>query len=75
MVNAIEVNGKLEARGRNGWFKVARAMAWVFSYDNTAHVELQSKRMGDTAPIIFFGDKAEVISMLQGVIKTLEAAQ
>lgn len=74
MTSTIEVHGKLEARGRNGWFKVQRAVAWVF-FDCTVQIELQSKRQGDTAPVIFCGDKVEVLAMLKGIVADLEAAQ
>jgi hypothetical protein len=63
----------IECRGRNGWFNLHEATAFVSSSDH-ASISLQSKKpYVDMPPIYFAGPKAEVQALLQDLLEKVRA--
>ncbi|MEW6657212.1 MAG: hypothetical protein AB1424_01000 [Thermodesulfobacteriota bacterium] len=63
----------IECRGRNGWFQLHEATAFVSS-DAHASISLQSKKpYVDMPPIYFAGPKAEVEALLQDLLDKVRA--
>lgn len=61
----------IECRGRNGWFKLYDASAYVCR-DGTASVSLVSKQpYRDMPPIYFSGPKEEILALLDQLRKEL----
>ena len=60
------------ARGRNNWFIPATVDTWT-APDSCVVMDIQSKRLGGTAPIILYLDKADAIALAQAIL--LEAGE
>lgn len=65
----VKVPEGIEARGRNGWFKVAEAT--VCAYPELTWVNLYSKQRGENAPIIIQGTEVAVTKLLGSVTEAL----
>lgn len=50
MIRVIKLDGKGEARGRNGWFIPVKAEVWVI--DGNIELDVASKSPGELAPIV-----------------------
>ena len=61
----------MEARGRNGWFKVGRIGVWKLN-DGTTQIEVWSKRGGKTAPLLISGTIEEVEAFLTKAASMLD---
>jgi len=63
----------IECRGRNGWFKLYEATAFV-SGDEHASISLQSKQAySDMPPIYFAGPRSEVEALLLDLLEKVRA--
>ena len=61
----------IEAKGRNGYFKVKRIVVWSDAEDEV-NIEIYSKRDGDAAPIRFEGKRetmTQMVNDLQAAVK------
>jgi hypothetical protein len=64
MVRTIDQVAEVEAKGRNGYFKVDRAVAFVTDDGKYADICFYSKRQGDSAPLVIKGDPAALKALL-----------
>ncbi len=73
MIASMELSGKSDARGWNGWFKPTRIDMWAGG--NRLFIEVMSKRSSSTSPIILelTPEDAEVVaSFIRGRIAPKE---
>lgn len=64
MIRAFDQIVDVEAKGRNGYFKVARAVTFATEDGKYADICFYSKRQGDSAPLIIKGDPAALKALL-----------
>ncbi len=50
MIRVIKLDGKGEARGRNGWFIPVKAEVWVI--EGNIELDVASKSPGELAPVL-----------------------
>jgi hypothetical protein len=60
----------MNARGRNGWFKVKKLSA--FSLSGRAAIEITSARKGCSAPVILDGTPEELLDLAQFIQCTIQ---
>jgi hypothetical protein len=66
----ITVLDTIESRGRNGWFNARKVE--VFNFENgTAQVDIFSKQIGETAPIVLRGRRNELIALVREILAEL----
>lgn len=61
---------EIACRGRNGWFKYNSHYTRV--NHGYAYIGVNSKRYGNTAPIVISGDPEEIISLIESIIIDLK---
>lgn len=64
MIRAFDQIVDVEAKGRNGYFKVDRAVAFVTEDGKYADICFYSKRQGDSAPLVIKGEPAALKALL-----------
>ena len=69
MITHIELSGKSDARGRNGWFKPVRINRWPSR--RGFYLGVDSKRPGQIEPIVL-DLTAEDIDALRGILNRVE---
>jgi len=62
-----------EARGRNGWFTPRTLHVWGApnSSKDCAYLEIQSNKIGRSAPITLYGPREEIIRLLEKAVREL----
>ncbi|MBZ5499349.1 MAG: hypothetical protein LAP85_23370 [Acidobacteriia bacterium] len=64
MIRAIDPVTEVEAKRRNGYFKVARAVAFATEDGKYADICFYSRRQGDSAPLVIKGEPAALKALL-----------
>ncbi len=64
MIREIDPVTEVEAKGRNGYFNVARVVTFATEDGKYADICFYSKRQGDSAPLIIKGEPAALKALL-----------
>ena len=73
----IDVNGQIEAKGRNGFFKIKAVgvSAYTSGGKVISLVEVFSRTIGPSSPVCFSGGTEEMLDMFCAILDALASAK